>query len=155
MRAVPPRLVRRSMLAPRFSSILTISRWPLVAATCSRPLAAVLPSGPLVQPLDHLLQLASPSRIEETRRQRGGRAPHGLASVRWGGRRGGGRLRRRCVLPEELCCGRLALDLGPLQSCALVQLVGVGPDQQQSVHAPQHPGSSSRGVAPPARACSR
>eukprot|EP00964_Phaeocystis_antarctica_P096248 scaffold62591_cov58-Phaeocystis_antarctica.AAC.4 len=65
------------------------------------------------------------------------------------------RRRPRCVLPEELCCGRLALDLGPLQSGgALVyvdQLVGVGPDQQQSVHVPHEHLAQAR-VAPPARA---
>ena len=63
--------------------------------------------------------------------QRGGRAHHGLISVRWGGRRGGGLLRQRCVLPAELCSGRLALDLGPLRCGAAVHVdqLGVGPGE--------------------------
>eukprot|EP00964_Phaeocystis_antarctica_P046383 scaffold26790_cov58-Phaeocystis_antarctica.AAC.4 len=36
MSAVQPRLVGKSTLAPRFSSSLTISSWPFVAAACSR-----------------------------------------------------------------------------------------------------------------------
>eukprot|EP00964_Phaeocystis_antarctica_P052907 scaffold31003_cov66-Phaeocystis_antarctica.AAC.4 len=122
----PAAAMRASTLAPRFRSSLTISRWPWRAAACSRPKVA----------------LASPRRVVDLDGQRGGRrAHHGLGSVRWGSRRGVGRLWRCCVLPKELCCGRLALGLGPLQSGALVyvdQLVGVGPDQQQSVHVPQH-----------------
>eukprot|EP00964_Phaeocystis_antarctica_P098286 scaffold64326_cov59-Phaeocystis_antarctica.AAC.7 len=64
----------------------------------------------LVQPLDHLLQLASPGCREYFFGQRGKRAPRGLASVRWGGK-----LRWRCMLPKELRDGRLAVGLGPLQ----------------------------------------
>eukprot|EP00964_Phaeocystis_antarctica_P091884 scaffold58983_cov66-Phaeocystis_antarctica.AAC.1 len=50
----------------------------------------------LAQPLDHLLQLASRHQLVNLEGQRGGRARRGLVSVRWGSRRGGGRLRRRC-----------------------------------------------------------
>eukprot|EP00964_Phaeocystis_antarctica_P077597 scaffold48181_cov63-Phaeocystis_antarctica.AAC.6 len=61
----------------------------------------------LAQPLDHLLQLASPGRVVDLAGQRGGRAHRGLASVRWGGRRNCSR-RGCCVLPGELRGGRLA-----------------------------------------------
>eukprot|EP00964_Phaeocystis_antarctica_P010843 scaffold5965_cov69-Phaeocystis_antarctica.AAC.2 len=44
MSAVTPRLVGKSTLAPRFSSSLTISSWPAVAAACSRATVAVRPS---------------------------------------------------------------------------------------------------------------
>ena len=37
MSEVPPPPLGRSMLALRFSSSLTNSRWPLTAAACSRP----------------------------------------------------------------------------------------------------------------------
>eukprot|EP00964_Phaeocystis_antarctica_P008037 scaffold4323_cov57-Phaeocystis_antarctica.AAC.2 len=49
MSAVPPRLLGRSTLAPRFSSSLTISRWPLRAAACSRPKVVVRPSSVVEQ----------------------------------------------------------------------------------------------------------
>ena len=39
-----PRLLGRSTLAPRFSSSLTIARWSLAAATCSRATAVARPS---------------------------------------------------------------------------------------------------------------
>eukprot|EP00964_Phaeocystis_antarctica_P024459 scaffold13688_cov59-Phaeocystis_antarctica.AAC.4 len=45
MSAVVPRLPCKSTLAPRFSSTLTISSWPLAAAMWSRPTVAVWPSG--------------------------------------------------------------------------------------------------------------
>eukprot|EP00964_Phaeocystis_antarctica_P022396 scaffold12431_cov58-Phaeocystis_antarctica.AAC.3 len=44
MSAVWPRLVCRSMLAPRFSSSLTISTWLPCVAACSRPAVEVRPS---------------------------------------------------------------------------------------------------------------
>eukprot|EP00964_Phaeocystis_antarctica_P044829 scaffold25775_cov70-Phaeocystis_antarctica.AAC.1 len=68
----------------------------------------------LAQPLGHLLQLASLGRLVDLEGQRGGRTHRGLVRVRWGGRRGGGRLRRRCVLPDELNGGSVALSLGVL-----------------------------------------
>eukprot|EP00964_Phaeocystis_antarctica_P072119 scaffold44064_cov70-Phaeocystis_antarctica.AAC.8 len=46
MSAVTPRLLCKSTLAPRLSSSLTSSRWPYIAAACSRAKAAVLPSRP-------------------------------------------------------------------------------------------------------------
>ena len=55
--------------------------------------------------------------------------------------RGGGRLRRRCVVPDELRGGRLALDLSSLRcgAAAHVDQPGGGPDEKQGVHASQHP----------------
>ena len=44
MSAVWPRLVGKSTLAPRFTSILTISRWPMAAAEYSRVAATAWPS---------------------------------------------------------------------------------------------------------------
>ena len=44
MSAVMPRLDGRLTLAPRFSSSLTISRWSLAAAMCSRVAVASRPS---------------------------------------------------------------------------------------------------------------
>ena len=76
------------------------------------------------------------------------RTHHGLASGRWGGRRGGGRLRRHCVLPDELRGGRLALDLSSLRCGATADIdqLGGGPDEEQGVHASQHPAQTR--VAP-------
>eukprot|EP00964_Phaeocystis_antarctica_P008044 scaffold4324_cov57-Phaeocystis_antarctica.AAC.5 len=90
---------------------------------CSRVERVDRPS--LAQPLDHPRQLALPCRVEDLDGQRGGRAHPGL-SVRWGGRLGGGRLWRRCVLPGELRSGRLALDLGPLRCGAAVYVDQLG-----------------------------
>ena len=58
--------------------------------------------------------------------QRGGRAHRGLASVRWGGRRVVGRLRRRCMLPDEACGGIVPLGLSPLQGgvAAVIEQLG-------------------------------
>eukprot|EP00964_Phaeocystis_antarctica_P010163 scaffold5570_cov69-Phaeocystis_antarctica.AAC.2 len=77
------------------------------------------------------LALASPRRVVDREGQQGGRALPGLSSVRWGGRLGGGRLGRRCVLPGELRSGRLALDLGPLRCGAAVHVdqLGAGPGE--------------------------
>ena len=47
-RGARPRLVCRSMLAPRFSSSLTIARWPQAAAACSRVEAEGRPSAHVV-----------------------------------------------------------------------------------------------------------
>jgi len=49
----------------------------------------------------------------------------------------GGRRRRRGVLTDEGCGGRVALDLGPLQGCAalVVEQLGVGLGSQQRLHA--------------------
>eukprot|EP00964_Phaeocystis_antarctica_P008038 scaffold4323_cov57-Phaeocystis_antarctica.AAC.3 len=121
MSAVPPRLPGKSTLAPRFSSSLTISSWPLVAAAPRRPKAA----------------LASLGRVVDLDGQQGERALPGLGSVRWGGRRGSGRLLRRCVLPKELRGGRVALALGVPQGGAAigVEQLGVGLGSQQGLHA--------------------
>eukprot|EP00964_Phaeocystis_antarctica_P003709 scaffold1995_cov75-Phaeocystis_antarctica.AAC.2 len=91
----------------------------------------------VAQPLDHLLQLASRHRLVDLEGQRGGRARRGLVSVRWGGRRGGGRLRRRCVLPDEIRGAVLARVFGPLQDGAAVAVeqLGVGLGSQQGLHA--------------------
>eukprot|EP00964_Phaeocystis_antarctica_P102920 scaffold68228_cov68-Phaeocystis_antarctica.AAC.3 len=121
----------KSTLAPRFNSSLAISRWSWDAAVCSR-LAERVDRPSLAQPAGHLPQLASPGRLVDLNGQRGGRAHCGLASVRRGGRRGGGRLWRRYVLPGELRSGRLALDLGPLRCGAAVLAVnqlGGGPGE--------------------------
>eukprot|EP00964_Phaeocystis_antarctica_P114414 scaffold78380_cov61-Phaeocystis_antarctica.AAC.5 len=143
MSAAWPRLVCKLTLAPRFSSSLTISRWPWAAAPCSR-VAQCVDRPFLVKPLDHLRQLASLCRLVDLEGKRGIRAHHGLASVRWGGRRGGGRLRRRCVLPDELRDGRVALVLSPLQGGAalFVEQLGVGLGSQQGLHARLVPSAS-------------
>eukprot|EP00964_Phaeocystis_antarctica_P116798 scaffold80701_cov75-Phaeocystis_antarctica.AAC.1 len=44
MSAVRPRLLGKSTLAPRLSSSLTSSRWPLAAAACSRVKVDARPS---------------------------------------------------------------------------------------------------------------
>eukprot|EP00964_Phaeocystis_antarctica_P019301 scaffold10665_cov67-Phaeocystis_antarctica.AAC.4 len=97
-------------------------------------------------PLDHHPQLASPRRLVDLEGQRGAFCPLGLVSVQWGGKRGGGRLwRRRCVLPDELCGGRMALVLGVLQSgeAVYVEQLGVGLGSQQGLHARLLPSDSS------------
>eukprot|EP00964_Phaeocystis_antarctica_P120502 scaffold84248_cov61-Phaeocystis_antarctica.AAC.2 len=100
----------------------------------------------LLKPLGHLLQLASPGRVVDLEGQRGGRARRGLDGDWWGGRRGGGRLRRRCEMPEQLRGGWLLApdqhlkelhggggwlvhELGPLQGGAafVVDLLSAGP----------------------------
>eukprot|EP00964_Phaeocystis_antarctica_P150737 scaffold118225_cov60-Phaeocystis_antarctica.AAC.3 len=93
----------------------------------------------LAQPLDHLLQLALLGRLKDLAGQQGGRRAHrDLTSVRWGGRRGkNGKMWRRCVLPDELRDGFVALTLGPPQGVAAVggAQLGVGPGSQQGLHA--------------------
>ena len=103
--------------------------------SCGRAERVDLPS--LAQPLDHLLQLASLCRLVDFRGQGGGSAALRLHSVRWGGRRGGGRLWRRGVLPDELRGGCVAVDLGALQSgvAFVVEQLGVGLGAQQGLHA--------------------
>eukprot|EP00964_Phaeocystis_antarctica_P004695 scaffold2548_cov66-Phaeocystis_antarctica.AAC.2 len=100
----------------------------------------------LTQPLGHLQQLASGSRVEDLDGQRGGRALRRLASVWWGGRRGGGRLRRRGVLPDEVHDGGVALMLGVLQrgEAVFVEQLGVGLGPQQGLHARLLPFDSGR-----------
>jgi hypothetical protein len=93
-------------------------------AVCSSNRAERVNPHPLAQPLDHRPQLASLSRLEDLEGQRGSRAHCGLASVRWGGRHGGGRLRRRCVPPDELCDGGVALGLS-LQGCGGFAALGL------------------------------
>eukprot|EP00964_Phaeocystis_antarctica_P160815 scaffold132691_cov63-Phaeocystis_antarctica.AAC.1 len=88
----------------------------------------------------------------------GKRVRHGLPitqqlrMVRWGGKRGAGILRRRCVLPDELCGGCLTLGLGPLQGGLTLfgpQLgVGLGSQQGRHVHlVPLASGLHQGGVA--------
>eukprot|EP00964_Phaeocystis_antarctica_P134526 scaffold98808_cov69-Phaeocystis_antarctica.AAC.14 len=91
----------------------------------------------LANPLGHLLQLASRGRVVELEGQRGGSAHRGLTSIRWGGRRGGGRLRWRCELPDEIRDGRVALGFGLLQDgvAVFVEQLGVGLGSQQGLHA--------------------
>ena len=89
--AVRPRLLGRSMLAPRFSSSLTICRWLLAAAACSRVEVVGRPSSvrsadrvglsSLAQPLDHLLQLAPLRRPVDLFGKWGGRAHRCSASL--------------------------------------------------------------------------
>eukprot|EP00964_Phaeocystis_antarctica_P022397 scaffold12431_cov58-Phaeocystis_antarctica.AAC.4 len=89
--AVRPRLLGRSMLAPRFSSSLTICRWLLTAAACSRVEVVGRPSSvrsadrvglpSLAQPLDHLLQLAPLRRPVDLFGKWGGRAHRCSASL--------------------------------------------------------------------------
>eukprot|EP00964_Phaeocystis_antarctica_P026356 scaffold14843_cov70-Phaeocystis_antarctica.AAC.2 len=100
----------------------------------------------LAQPLDHLLQLASPGRLEDLDGQRGGSAHRGLASVRWGGRRGCGRLWQRCVLSDERRHGCVACVLGPPQGgvAVAVEQLGVRLTLQQGLHARLVPFSSGR-----------
>eukprot|EP00964_Phaeocystis_antarctica_P072206 scaffold44129_cov61-Phaeocystis_antarctica.AAC.5 len=90
----------------------------------------------------HHLQLAvGCGGVEDVGTKSGG----ALASVRWGGKRGGGRLwRRRCVLPDELRGGRVALVLGVLQGgvAIVVEQLGVGLGSQQSLHARLVPSAS-------------
>eukprot|EP00964_Phaeocystis_antarctica_P072205 scaffold44129_cov61-Phaeocystis_antarctica.AAC.4 len=74
------------------------------------------------QPADHLLQLALLGCKEDLGRQQGGRAHRGLASFRWGGSRDGGRLWRRCLLPDALRGGWLALNRVPLRCGAAVHV---------------------------------
>eukprot|EP00964_Phaeocystis_antarctica_P155126 scaffold124113_cov63-Phaeocystis_antarctica.AAC.6 len=92
-----------------------------------------------LQQLPHDLQVAADhGRVQQDLdRQRAGRALCGLAGVRWGGRRGGGSLRRRCVLLDEGYGGRVALKLGALQGGAavVVEQLGVGLGSQQGLHA--------------------
>eukprot|EP00964_Phaeocystis_antarctica_P045401 scaffold26128_cov71-Phaeocystis_antarctica.AAC.1 len=132
MSAVRPTLFCRSTVAPRFSSSLTISRWPLAAAVCSR----VEVEGRPLSPAGHLPQLASLGRVIDLEGQRG-RAHRGLTSVWWGGTRGGGRLWGRCVLPDKLRDGRVACGLGPLQGgiADVVEQFSVGLCSQQGLHA--------------------
>ena len=108
----------------------------LAVRGCSRAEGVDCPS--LAQPLDHLLQLAATSGLGnlDGQRDRIGHE-HWLASVRRGGRRGGGRLRWRCVLPDELRDGRVELHLSPLQGgvTVLVDQLSVGLGTQQRLHA--------------------
>eukprot|EP00964_Phaeocystis_antarctica_P094958 scaffold61555_cov68-Phaeocystis_antarctica.AAC.4 len=69
MSAVWFRLVGKSTLAPRFSSSLTISNWPLPVAACSRAAAVVRPSSvgiewiaSTVPPFNHLTTFCSSPR---------------------------------------------------------------------------------------------
>ena len=110
MSAVVPRPLGRSTLAPRFSSSLTISSLPYAAAACSRPKAVgspdsaeVMQSASTSPPLrTHLTTFCSSPRSADLRISRDSEAAfHGLARVRWVDWRGGGRLRRRGVLPEK------------------------------------------------------
>eukprot|EP00964_Phaeocystis_antarctica_P058831 scaffold34901_cov62-Phaeocystis_antarctica.AAC.3 len=113
-------------------------------ASCSRAERADQPS--LAQPLDHRLQLTPLRRPVDLFGKWGGSALRGLASLRWGGVRGGGRLRRRCVLPDELRDARVALGLGPLQGDAavVVEQLGVGLGSQKGLHARLVPSGSGR-----------
>ena len=113
--------------------------------SCSRAERVDQPS--LAHPLDHLLQLTSLRRAVDLDGKRDGRAQRGLASVRWGSRRGGGsRLMRRCVLPDEHRGGHVALDLGMLQGsdAVVADQLGVGPGMQQRLHARLFPSVSGR-----------
>ena len=85
--------VCRSTLAPRFSSSLTISRWPLAAAACSRVVVVGRPpalvveqcastSPSLAQPLDHLLQLTPLCRAMNFDGKRG-ESVHRLLGFAW------------------------------------------------------------------------
>eukprot|EP00964_Phaeocystis_antarctica_P140632 scaffold105500_cov60-Phaeocystis_antarctica.AAC.3 len=82
MSAVRPTLVGKSTLAPRFSSSLTISRWSLVAAECSRVAVVARPSAHVVgysasiaPPLrSHLPTFCSLPRSADLRISRGSEA---------------------------------------------------------------------------------
>eukprot|EP00964_Phaeocystis_antarctica_P038556 scaffold22058_cov73-Phaeocystis_antarctica.AAC.1 len=82
--------------------------------------------------------LASLGRVEDLDRQLGGRRAHrGLAR---------GRLRRCCVLPDELRGGRLARGLGPPQGGAAVAVAQLGAclTLQQHLYARLLPSGSSQ-----------
>eukprot|EP00964_Phaeocystis_antarctica_P002591 scaffold1357_cov36-Phaeocystis_antarctica.AAC.1 len=101
------------------ASTAAASRWRAAAASRSSLAFCVVP-----------LQLDFLER-------RGGRAHRGLASLQCGGRRGRGRLWRRCVLPDKLRGGRMALEISQQQGRAtlLGAQLGVGLGSQQGLRA--------------------
>eukprot|EP00964_Phaeocystis_antarctica_P007906 scaffold4254_cov60-Phaeocystis_antarctica.AAC.2 len=147
MSAVTPRLVCKSTLAPRFSSSLTISRWSLDAAACSRvdvegrPSQVVLEQRASTSPplRSHLTTVCSLPCWAEEKISTGSEAGELTAgSSATGGAAGaapaGGGGAVCCRMSSEIVGG----------AAVLVEQLGVGLGSQQGLHARLSPVESGR-----------